>query len=301
MATCLISFGANIGEASDTVQSAARMLQDRLAFGDELQLSRFYKTPPVGGPNGQSPFVNAVAAISTSYTPIEVWQIIRTIERELGRERVQRWEARKIDLDILLYDDVRIWTRQLKIPHPRMCMRRFILAPAMEVAADWQDPVSQMAIKQLAMRVSQEPGSLTLVAGSEVQPMQVLESVAQFSHAKVVPANELGSKAPMENGQRLVTWVDSGQFASKSELAAYLNQLPTRLTVFWESVDPGFAWEDQHQELAANLRLSESSDPMHRPISIVGPRYLLATNDLDWAVHELVAALDAMDCVIEPL
>lgn len=339
MARCLISFGANLGDAHSMVLSACKMLESLLPKGDQLDLSRLYQTPSIGGPSGQPPFVNAVAAIETRLNPLEMWQLIRAVEQHLGRQRIRRWEARKIDLDILLYEDVRIWTAQLKIPHPRMCMRRFILLPALDVAPDWMDPVSQWTIAQLAAQVSRGKGTLILVADQGDRTASILGELCRASHARQIPASQFSPHIPINDDQRAVCWMaPEVLFANRNKEASQKNTItgqmpiikaspepcPAKLLFFLKSVDNSTAWEDQHRELAFRLGLCEPSSgptehsgvasptktsgtlalttdflPTHNCWQ--GPRYLLATNDASWAVHELVAALDALDCPVESL
>lgn len=324
MARCLVSLGANLGDAQATVRAASDLLRSLLAAEDRLELSRLFRTPPVGGPSGQPPFINAVAAINTSLTPWEVWNRIRQVEHLMGRQRIRRWEARKIDLDILLYEDLRIWTRQLKIPHPRMCMRRFILLPALDVAADWIDPVTQWSVEQLAGQLSRGRGSLVLVADREMQPEALLQEVSRHSLASCFPAEQLASGWPLDTNGRVISWVQPDDLhGSKNPDLSHSchgkSQGLAKLYFFLKSLDPQLFWEDHYRDLASRLRLScnepvdsmamaldvgSTSDVLHTTspeVPIIGPRYLLATNDQAWAIHELVAALEAMDCPVEPL
>lgn len=324
MARCLVSLGANLGDAQATVRAASDLLRSLLAAGDRLELSRLFRTPPVGGPSGQPPFINAVAAINTGLTPWEVWNRIRQVEHLMGRQRIRRWEARKIDLDILLYEDLRIWTRQLKIPHPRMCMRRFILLPALDVAADWIDPVTQWSVEQLAGQLSRGRGSLVLVADREMQPEALLQEVSRHSLASCFPVEQLASGWPLDTSGRVISWIrpDDLHGSKNPDLSHSCDgksQGLAKLYFFLKSLDPQLFWEDHYRELASRLRLScnEPVDSMSMALEvgstsdvlpttspelpIIGPRYLLATNDQAWAIHELVAALEAMDCPVEPL
>lgn len=292
MHRCLISFGANIGDARSTVMYACQLLQQMLPAGDSVQLSRLYQTPPVGGPSGQSQFINAVAAIRTQLSPWEVWHVIRSIENQLGRERKRRWEARRIDLDILLYDDRLIWTPQLKIPHPRMCMRSFILKPALDVAADWLDPVSRMTLQQLNENLdSSASGEVAEYIFVSPESLPLMSVVSKAWHGQAdVKSNTSFRLAKLEDLDELMQ-VTNGMSICK-------------LLIVWVDVKEGSAWEDQHRSLAIKLRLSESlqagrSDPSSLPF--IGPRYLLATSDQSWAVHEIEAALQAMHCEINPL
>lgn len=298
---CLISFGANLGNAQHTIESAASFLESKLAGSlQAFQLSRLCRTPPVGGPTGQPPFINAVAAIETSRSVWEVWDLVRETENHFGRNRNRRWEARKLDLDILLFDDLRIWTPHLKIPHPRMSMRRFILLPAADVAAEWVDPVTELSIDDLFRRIESGPASLALAADPDPAVTRMLEAASRQAMANWIPQDTLATsdvaspktQRPSDT-QRWITRVD------RSPLSW---QRPPSLVVFLaeKSKDAEVAWEDHHRELAIQLRLQAPTEPHCEALAIDGPRYLLPAADHAWAVHELVAAFDAIDCPVEP-
>ncbi len=297
MARCLISFGANIGNPLETIQQAAELLRRRLVDSPAgFRISRYFRTPPVGGPAGQPPFINAVAALDTRQTALEVWNSIRDVEAELGRVRNLRWEARRIDLDILLYENERHWTSQLKIPHPRMCMRRFILLPAMDVAAEWIDPVTDLSIGSLAQAVQNSPGSLLLIAEESQSTKRWMEAAARLAVASVVPCD----RVPTSKSR----WIS---MASIGELTLGVPVMcRPKLTVF--AVTPAttsaHGWEEHHSYWSERLNLVDPTlDAKHadNSLPICGPRYLLATDDTDWAIHELVSALEAMDCPVEAI
>lgn len=291
MSRCLISFGANLGDAKSTVQFAARMLQQSLPAGDRIQLSRLYETPPVGGPPGQSAFVNAVAALTTSLSVWDVWHIIRQVEQSLGRQRQRRWEARQIDLDILLFDDAKIWTPHLKVPHPRMCMRRFIIVPCLDVAADWLDPVTGKKLFELAAWLESTTQRSLLVASDSSSVGLICGN----------PSNSTeGSSTSIDN---LQVWQRDLSWCFENEKAKRLSELlsPCSLLFVWVHAVEGSAWEDQHRDLAIRLGLSPTlvAKPQIQPWTISIPRYLLATNDCNWARHELAAAISAMTCEVD--
>jgi pantoate--beta-alanine ligase len=148
MASCLIALGANQGDRLTNLLSAL----DELRRGPDISVQRvssFVETAAVGGPTGQSPYFNAVAAIETQLPPAEVLAVLLDIEKKLGRERNERWGPRTIDLDLLLYDDATIETAEVAVPHPRMHERRFVLAPAAEIAAHWRHPVIKHTIQEM--------------------------------------------------------------------------------------------------------------------------------------------------------
>ncbi len=306
MPRCLISFGANIGDARATIQHAASQLKQQLCSGagSEFRISRHFLTPPVGGPTGQPPFINAVAAIETEASVWDVWHCIRRVEHELGRVRNQRWEARRIDLDILLYDSVRIWTPHLKVPHPRMCMRRFILLPAVDVAADWIDPVSGWTIGQLADNLRFGAGNLTLVADPESSSESLLAEVAAQAGARWLVDGRLNAPGTAELSAS--RWVASHcERISRSEDLALSAALSGQILRNWL-----WCWHHRlriwmsHGKIFIGVlrailgcarRAGWAEDGFH------GPRYLLMSDDRNWAIAELVAALEAMDCPIESL
>ncbi|MEX0714098.1 MAG: 2-amino-4-hydroxy-6-hydroxymethyldihydropteridine diphosphokinase, partial [Pirellulales bacterium] len=135
MPRSLIALGSNEGDRAALVAAAV----NRLAQAASLTLvgqSRCHETTPIGGPPGQSPFLNAALVIETALSPSRLLALLHQIEHELGRRREIVWGPRTIDLDLLLYGDAVIETPELTVPHPRMAFRRFVLQPAAEVAAD---------------------------------------------------------------------------------------------------------------------------------------------------------------------
>jgi|LakMenE01Jun11ns_1017448.scaffolds.fasta_scaffold9813415_2 2-amino-4-hydroxy-6-hydroxymethyldihydropteridine diphosphokinase len=322
MARCLISFGANLGDPQSSVLAAVDRLQQALEPGDTVSLSSLYESPPVGGPSGQATFVNAVAAIQTRLSVWQVWEIIKSIEQQLGRQRIERWEARRIDMDILLYDEQRIWTPHLKVPHPRMCMRRFILQPANQVAPDWIDPVSTWTIKQLSDSLQSGPGNLLLVADRQLNPDKILSDIGCSTGSRQIDALALLSGRIGNCDRRSVGWIDmktlfawmqstqdrpatKGCIEPKSQIQCLDEKghaMSAKLLFFWMPAFPDQAWEQRYIQLAQQLGLAETHPGEgQRRLPRLGPRYLMASSDTQWVSHELSAALQAMDCTIQPI
>lgn len=141
--------GANLGEPAGTLRSAL----DALAGHPEIELvaaSSFLETKPIGGPVGQGTFLNACATIRTDRSPQETIRTLLEIEASLGRTRRTRWEARKLDLDLLLYGEAICREQGVEIPHPRMASRRFVLDPAAEIAAGMLHPITGWTIGAMA-------------------------------------------------------------------------------------------------------------------------------------------------------
>ncbi|HVC92083.1 MAG TPA: 2-amino-4-hydroxy-6-hydroxymethyldihydropteridine diphosphokinase [Pirellulales bacterium] len=148
MACCLIGLGANLGDRQATLSRAVAELASTPATV-LLRQSRWHETAPVGGPLGQTAYLNGALTLETSLDPLDVLERLRQIERHLGRQRKVRWDARSVDLDLLLYGQLELDTPALTVPHPRMAFRRFVLQPAAEVAAEMVHPTTGWSVGRL--------------------------------------------------------------------------------------------------------------------------------------------------------
>jgi len=285
MVATLISLGANLGDPRESMFAAKRLLLD--SFGvSNVRCSRLYRTPPVGGPSGQGDFLNAVAAIQTDKSVWEVWETIKSIESTLGRQRQLRWEARRIDIDLLLYGGHRIWTPHLKVPHPRMCMRTFVLLPACEVAIDWVDPVTQWSILQLAENLrSSENCRMSVVCPDQF----VFEKLQELVGSQPSVPFKIDWYQEFTKGCELAN--ESSGIRNSSALSIFAVASPDPMTILWE--DYSLPW-------AGLLKLSPAGCGGDAGSRLVGPRYLMPANDLRWAAHEIHSAQQAMACIIEP-
>ncbi|HEV3136810.1 MAG TPA: 2-amino-4-hydroxy-6-hydroxymethyldihydropteridine diphosphokinase [Pirellulales bacterium] len=144
----LVALGSNLGDRRMSLARAVELLRADPRIRS-LACSRFHETAPIGGAPGQGPFLNAAVCFETSHPPLALHAALRHIEGSLGRERGERWVARAIDLDLLLYGDLVLDTEALTVPHPRMALRRFVLAPAVEVAPDMVHPVIGWTVARL--------------------------------------------------------------------------------------------------------------------------------------------------------
>jgi 2-amino-4-hydroxy-6-hydroxymethyldihydropteridine diphosphokinase len=122
-----VGLGANLGDREETIRAAVAELPDVVA------VSTLRETDPVGVTD-QPQFLNGVAALDTELAPRELLDHLLAVERRLGRERKERWGPRTIDLDLLLYGNEVIDEDGLKIPHPRLHERRFVLEPLADLA-----------------------------------------------------------------------------------------------------------------------------------------------------------------------
>jgi 2-amino-4-hydroxy-6-hydroxymethyldihydropteridine diphosphokinase len=161
MPRCLLGLGANLGDRRRQLDEAIALLARDPRFR-VAATSRYLGTAPVGGPGGQGEFLNAAAVVETSVAPMEMWHALRDVEHALGRQRHERWEARSIDLDLLLYDQLVCDQPELTVPHPWMFARRFVLQPAVEIAPAWQHPVLGWSLQQLWQHAEHAPPRFAL-------------------------------------------------------------------------------------------------------------------------------------------
>ena len=133
-----IGLGSNLGDRAGRLASARRELA---SAGRTLSVSSVYETEPWGVDHDDPPYLNQVCEILTELKPTRLMNRLLAIEEMLGRRRKRRGEPRIIDLDLLLYGDRVIDTPGLKVPHPRMAERAFVLVPLAEVAPDVVHPV----------------------------------------------------------------------------------------------------------------------------------------------------------------
>ena len=148
MPRVLLALGSNLGDRGATLDAAVAAIGD-LSVTQVMARSKWHATRPVGGPPGQGEFLNGAVFLETAIQPAVLRHELQQIEQQLGRERTERWAARPLDIDILLYDDRVIDEPDLQVPHPRMSFRPFVLAPAAEIAADMIHPAFGVSIGAL--------------------------------------------------------------------------------------------------------------------------------------------------------
>lgn len=125
-----VALGSNVGDRWAHLRSAAAGLPDLVA------VSPVYETDPVGGPEGQGPYLNAVAELDTDLSPRQLLELGRGLETAAGRERGVRNGPRTLDVDVLLVGDLVVADEDLVVPHPRMWERAFVLVPLHDLAPD---------------------------------------------------------------------------------------------------------------------------------------------------------------------
>tara|TARA_B110000977_G_scaffold75168_1_gene101468 strand:+ start:5072 stop:5566 length:495 start_codon:yes stop_codon:yes gene_type:complete len=142
-----IGLGSNIGNRFALLQEAVDCIDS--SIGTILSVSKVYETPAWGFES--EAFLNACIKIETKYTAFEVLEALLSIENKLGRDRNPRegYQARPIDLDILMFKNDVISQKHLQLPHPRMELRQFVLTPLADIAASIVHPQLQKSIEEL--------------------------------------------------------------------------------------------------------------------------------------------------------
>lgn len=146
MASVYLQLGANLGERADSLASAVQQIEARI--GPVLLASKHYETP-AWGLTDQPDFLNQVILVDSALDPWLVLQTILDIEKNMGRQRKEKWGPRLIDIDILGIDDLIIDSPDLTIPHPWLHRRLFVLEPFAEIAPHWVHPILLLTVKEL--------------------------------------------------------------------------------------------------------------------------------------------------------
>ena len=141
-----LSLGSNQGDKRKNLEMAIELLAKSLEI-KILSVSSFYETEPWGNVE-QDSFLNLALKIDTTLSPLKLLHRCLEIEGILGRKREMHWGPRIIDIDILIYQDVRVDSDELTIPHPYMEQREFVLAPLREIAPELILPSGQK-VKEL--------------------------------------------------------------------------------------------------------------------------------------------------------
>ncbi len=157
----LIGLGSNLGDRKSTLDDAIAALRETPGL-QVLRVSSYHETAPAGGPTGQDAFLNAVVQILPSIGPVDLLHRLQEIENLAGRVRREHWGARTLDLDLLIYGRERIESPELIVPHPRMAVRRFVLAPAAEVAPHALHVTTSQRIEALLANLDRRPSYVAL-------------------------------------------------------------------------------------------------------------------------------------------
>lgn len=156
MTIAYLGLGSNLGDRLAFLRGGRDSLDTRTGIV-LARASAVYETPAVGGPAGSPSFLNAVLEIETSLRPYDLLAACLAVEKAFGRTRSRPWAPRTLDIDLLLYGETVVDEAALRIPHPRLHERAFVLAPLNELVPDLYHPVLRKTIRTLAAEL---PGAL---------------------------------------------------------------------------------------------------------------------------------------------
>lgn len=157
-----LGLGSNIGKRRENLRVATVLIEKTI--GKVARASHVYETQP-WGKTDQEPFLNQVIMINSLLEPRHLLDKIAEIERELGRERREKWGPRTIDIDVLFYGKRVVRDRGLEIPHPELHKRAFVLVPLMEIAPELEHPLLGQPIDELYMNCDDQSDVVMLDGG----------------------------------------------------------------------------------------------------------------------------------------
>jgi len=163
MVTAYLGLGSNLGNRLAFLRGGRDSLTSRFDIV-LMRASGVYETAAVGGPADNPPFLNAVLEIETALSPRELLAACLAVEDEFGRTRPMEWAPRTLDIDLLLYGDLLSDDPEMRIPHPHLHERAFVLVPLSEIAPDLVHPGLQKTVRELAAALPQSTGLTPLRA-----------------------------------------------------------------------------------------------------------------------------------------
>ncbi len=146
--TVHLSLGSNIGDKTHIISKAIQLIDSKV--GNVIAISSLYETEALGFESDEL-FNNCCIEIETDLSPTNLLHTNQLIENELGRVKTKHgeYESRKIDIDIILYQNKIIESKELTLPHLHFRERNFVLFPLEEIAKNTLDPITQLTISQL--------------------------------------------------------------------------------------------------------------------------------------------------------
>lgn len=140
-----LGIGTNVGNKEKNILNAIDLLSHKLS---NVHSASFYFSSPVGYTK-QDDFLNTALVAETNLSPEDLFILIKEVEKKVGRIKRFRWGPREIDIDILFYNNYKLKTENLEIPHPRLHERDFVLVPLMDLDQTIVHPVYNKTIKEL--------------------------------------------------------------------------------------------------------------------------------------------------------
>ncbi len=159
--TVYLSLGSDLGDKLFNLSKAVQLISDKIGPIDCI--SNIYQTPPLGFDSDTS-FLNLCISVKTNLTPEEILEITQSIEQLIGRKEKsahKKYSSRIIDIDIILFGNNTVKTKELEIPHSQYRKRKFVLFPLSDIAENITDPISGLTIEQIK-RNCEDDSSITI-------------------------------------------------------------------------------------------------------------------------------------------
>ena len=147
MAIAYLGLGSNIGDREASLKNAIAKLSE-VAGIEVTKISSQYETKPYGKTD-QPDFMNMAIEVDTNLTPLDLLETVLGVEHERGRVRTEVWGPRSIDIDVLLYEDLELQLTDLKVPHPEMHLRSFVIDPLNEIASKREHPSLHITVEKI--------------------------------------------------------------------------------------------------------------------------------------------------------
>jgi 2-amino-4-hydroxy-6-hydroxymethyldihydropteridine diphosphokinase len=328
MATCLVGLGSNVGDRTANLAAAVARLEDHRHVR-VAAVSRWLASAAVGGPAGQGEFLNGAAVVETNLGPRQFLELLLDMEKALGRAPGPRWGPRSIDLDLLLYDELAIDEPGLRVPHPRMAVRRFVLEPAASIAPELVHPELQWTVADMLAHLVEARPYVAIAGGQAALRGALAERVAELCAGRLLASSGFPPADPpgraRSAGPAEAAWL---QFVRAQRDLVDVERLPAAprrvVSDFWFDEIPAWAaarlpataarairsaWlaERDRAATAKLIVLLEVTEPgdagdAHRrelaaQVETYGrvPRLYLAATDLVPAVEEVSAAMASME------
>ena len=154
MAIAYLGLGSNVGDRKDNLKQAINKISEVTGI-EVTKISSRYETKPYGKTD-QPDFINMAIEIDTNLSPLDLLGTVLAIEHELGRVTTEVWGPRTIDIDILLYEDLELDLADLKVPHPEMHLRSFVIDPMDEIASKREHPKLHISIGKIKENLDNE-------------------------------------------------------------------------------------------------------------------------------------------------
>lgn len=217
---CWIGLGGNLGDLNAAFDAALRSLAKRPNV-TVVRESRRFGTTPIGTSDTSRPnYLNSAAELQIKCTPETLLSHLQGIERDLGRVRGEYWGSRPLDLDLLLHESETRDTPELKVPHPHLWYRRFVLDPLIELAPEIRHPEREVTIRELWKRLQPRPLSCAFLGGTDAERGNIAAKL-QAEFAPDVRILDLPGPANLNGEETFCLWLGPSGARSSQPDADY--------------------------------------------------------------------------------